>query len=133
MKKKFEEKLKKDFPKRRDGQKTTLELIPELGTFVEPFFPKGPPPGAMRPGGPGAGPPPPPGPATHAPPPADENWVVPSLGCNTTDNTVFYLQIGPAAVKRGNQGKHLMALLIALIRSFTTIFADIKLLLMSNF
>ena len=131
MKKKFEEKLKKDFPKRRDGQKTTLELIPELGTFVEPFFPKGPPPGAMRPGG--AGPPPPPGPATHAPPPADENWVVPSLGCNTTDNTVFYLQIGPAAVKRGNQGKHLMALLIALIRSFKTSFADIKLFLMSNF
>ena len=119
MKKKFEEKLKKDFPKRRDGQKTTLELIPELGTFVEPFFPKGPPP--------------PPGPATHAPPPADENWVVPSLGCNTTDNTVFYLQIGPAAVKRGNQGKHLMALLIALIRSFKTSFADIKLFLMSNF
>ena len=133
MKKKFEEKLKKDFPKRRDGQKTTLELIPELGTFVEPFFPKGPPPGAMRPGGPGADPPTPPGPATHAPPPADENWVVPSLGCNTTDNTVFYLQIGPAAVKRGNQGKHLMALLIALIRSFTAIFADIKLFLMSNF
>ena len=57
MKKKFEEKLKKDFPKRRDGQKTTLELIPELGTFVEPFFPKGPPPGAMRPGGPGGAPP----------------------------------------------------------------------------
>ena len=104
MKQKFEEKLKKDFPKRRDGQKTTLELIPELGTFVEPFFPKGPPPGSMRPGGPGGAPPPPPGPATHAPPPADENWAVPSLGCNTTDNTVFYLQIGPAAVKKGNQG-----------------------------
>ena len=106
MKKKFQEKLKKDFPKRKDGQKTTLELIPELGTFVEPFFPKGPPPGAQRPGGPGAPPPPPPPrPATHPPPAADENWAVPSLGCNTTDNTVFYLQIGPAAVKRGNQGK----------------------------
>jgi len=103
MKQKFEEKLKKDFPKRRDGQKTTLELIPELNTFVEPFFPKRPPPGALPP--PGMSPPqPPPGPATHPPTPSDENWTVPSLGCNTTDNTVFYLQIGPAAARRGNQG-----------------------------
>ena len=105
MKKKFEEKLKKDFPKRKDGQKTTLELIPELGTFVEPFFPKGPPPGAVAPGGPGGGPPPLPAAATHPPPAMDENWAVPSVGCNTTDNTVFYLQIGPAAVNRGNQGE----------------------------
>ena len=105
MKEKFEEKLKKDFPRRRDGQKTTLELIPELGQFVEPFFPKGPPPGAAPPpGAGGGGPPPMPAPATHPPPAGDENWRVPSLGCNTTDNTVFYLQIGPAAVKRGNQG-----------------------------
>jgi len=91
--------LEKKFPKRRDGQKTTLELIPELGNFVKPFFPKGPPPGAR--------PPPravPPGPATHAPPPADQNWQVPSIGCNTSENTVFYLQIGPAAGKKGNQG-----------------------------
>ena len=79
MKQKFEEKLKKDFPKRRDGQKTTLELIPELNTFVEPFFPKRPPPGALPP--PGMSPPqPPPGPATHPPTPSDENWTVPSLG-----------------------------------------------------
>ena len=76
MKQKFEEKLKKDFPKRRDGQKTTLELIPELNTFVEPFFPKRPPPGAAPP--PGAGPPP--GPATHPPTPSDENWNVPATG-----------------------------------------------------
>ena len=26
-------------------------------------------------------------------------------GCNTTENTVFYLQIGPAAAGRGNQGE----------------------------
>merc|ERR1711892_382362 len=103
MKQQFEDKLKKDFPKRRDGQKTTLELIPELNTFVEPFFPKRPPPGAVPP--PGMGPPqPPPGPATHPPTPSDENWIVPATGCNTTDNTVFYLQIGPAAARRGNQG-----------------------------
>ena len=102
---KFEEKLAKDFPLRADGQKTTLELvrlqkprfayhlftqIPELGEFVEPFFPKGPPPGARPPGwetflkvcsqwcltcfr-------PPPGPATHPPPASDENWTVPSIG-----------------------------------------------------
>ena len=101
MKKQYEEKLQKDFPKRRDGQKTTLELIPELNTFVEPFFPKAPPPGARPP--PGAGPPP--GPATHPSPGNDESWSVGSLGCNTTDNTVFYLQIGPAATGRGNQGK----------------------------
>ena len=106
MKKKYEEKLKKDFPKRRDGQKTTLELIPELNTFVEPFFPKGPPPGARPPaGGPGGPGGPPPGPATHPPPAGDLSWQVPSLGCNTTDNTVFYLQIGPAAAGRGNQGE----------------------------
>ena len=103
MKKKYEEKLKKDFPKRRDGQKTTLELIPELNTFVEPFFPKGPPPGSRPPpGGPGG---PPPGPATHPPPGGDSRWEIPSLGCNTTDNTVFYLQVGPAAAGRGNQGE----------------------------
>lgn len=103
FKQKHEEKLKKDFPKRRDGQLTTLELMPELGTFVEPFFPKRPPPGAVPP--PGMGPPqPPPGPATHPPTPSDENWTVPSSGCNTTDNTVFYLQIGPAAARHGNQG-----------------------------
>ena len=77
MKKKFEDKLKKDFPKRKDGQKTTLELIPELNTFVEPFFPKRPPPGAVPP--PRAGQPPP-GPATHPPTPSDVNWSVPSIG-----------------------------------------------------
>ena len=79
FKQKHEEKLKKDFPKRRDGQLTALELMPELGTFVEPFFPKRPPPGAVPP--PGMGPPqPPPGPATHPPTPSDENWTVPSSG-----------------------------------------------------
>ena len=103
MKQKFEEKLKKDFPQRKDGQKTTLELIPELGQFVEPFFPKRPPPGAAPPPGAGG---PPPGPATHPPPANDANWIVPSIGCNTSDNTVFYLQIGPAAVKKGNQGEY---------------------------
>lgn len=97
MKKRFEAKLAKDFPARADGQKTTLELIPELGQFVEPFFPKGPPPGATPRGGP-------PGPATHPPPAMDENWNVPSTGCNSTENSVFYLQIGPAAARRGNQG-----------------------------
>ena len=119
MKKKFEEKLKKDFPKRKDGQKTTLELIPELGTFVEPFFPKGPPPGAMPPGGPGGGPPPLPAAATHPPPAMDENWAVPSVGCNTTDNTVFYLQVGPAAAGRGNQGEYQQSGLVYLIFSST--------------
>ena len=103
MKKQYEEKLQADFPKRRDGQKTTLELIPELNTFVEPFFPKGPPPGARPPPGSPGGPPP--GPATHPPPGHDESWSVPSLGCNTTDNTVFYVQVGPAATGRGNQGE----------------------------
>jgi hypothetical protein len=28
-------------PQRKDGQKTTLELIPELNQYIEPFFPKG--------------------------------------------------------------------------------------------
>ena len=113
MKKKYEEKLKKDFPKRRDGQKTTLELIPELNTFVEPFFPKGPPPGARPPpGGPGG---PPPAPATHPPPAGDSSWSIPSLGCNTTDNTVFYLQVGPAAAGRGNQGEDQQSGLVYLI------------------